>query len=229
MANNTFSKTGTPLFFMSLLNVFLFGYIALQKHLLDESGSVDETLKKIVINLSFFVAVVILINSFQRRTKNGNVKKSTFGNIIVNGFIAILLWYFSTTDFKVFCEDEEKSKLFDKDNIQKFASFGFIYLLVWKIMTPMFDLTKLQNVQNLNGKRLNSRKSYGIAGVYALGASILLFMKLYKSGDESNPTIFNNGENRPKIANALEGGGLIASIMMLVAMIVLTINDTQMK
>ena len=93
----------------------------------------------------------------------------------------------------------------------------------------MFDLTKLQNVQNLNGKRLNSRKSYGIAGVYALGASILLFMKLYKSGDESNPTIFNNGENRPKIANALEGGGLIASIMMLVAMIVLTINDTQMK
>lgn len=225
LTNNTFTKQGGPLFFMSMMNVALFGYIALKDNLLDQSGAVEETVKKIVVNLAFFVATVLLINSLQRRSATGSQKMKTMGNVLVHGFIAILLWYFSTTDFKLFCDDEAKSRLFDKNNIQKFATFGFIYLLVWKIMTPLYDLTK--NKTNINNKRLNSRKSYGVAGVYTLGAALLLFMKLYKTGDESNPTIFNSGEERPKLAGALEGGGIVAAIMMLVAMIVLTLNDSR--
>ena len=222
--NKTFTKQGGPLFFMSMLNVALFGYISLKNNLLDQSGAVEETVKKIVVNLAFFVATVILINSLQRRSQSGKMK--TMGNVLVNGFIAILLWYFATTDFKLFCDEEQKSKLFDKDNIQKFATFGFIYLLVWKIMTPLYDLTK--NTTNINNRRLNARKSYGVAGVYALGAALLMFMKLYKTGDDSNPTIFNSGDNRPKLAGALESGGIVAAIMMLLAMIVLTLNDSKL-
>mgnify|MGYP005623699671 CR=1 FL=1 len=207
---------------MSMLNVALFGYIALKGNLLDDSGATEDTMKKIVVNLAFFVATVILINSFQRRTSSPKMK--TVGNVLVHGFIAILLWYFSSTDFKLFCDEDAKERLFDKENVQKLATFGFIYLLVWKIMTPLFDLTK--NSNNLNSRRLNARKSYGVAGIYALGAALLLFMKLYRTGDESNPTIFNNGDGKPKMSGALQNGGLIAAIMMLLAMIVLTLNDS---
>ena len=217
---NTFGKSGIPIFVMSLITVALFAHIALKQNLLDNSGTLDETLKKIIVNVAFFIAVVIFINSFKRKKTSESVGQ--IGSVLVNGFIALLLAYFSITDFSPFCEDNSDS--LDKHTVQKFASFGFVYLLVWKIITPLFNLTRSSS---LNNASMNSKRSYGIAGIYLLATFLLLFMKLYKTGDTDNPNVFNNGENKPSTVNILQNGGLVASIMMLLAMMVLTINDSK--
>ena len=70
---------------------------------------------------------------------------------------------------------------------------------------------------NSNGQRI-----YGMIGTYVLGIMLLSFMKFYKTGENSNETVFNEGEDKHFIAKLIQDGGWIATIMMLFAMIVIS-------
>ena len=219
--NTTFSKQGTPIFIMSLITILIFGYIALNENILDKSDTLDPTLKGLLLNSSFFISIVVLINSLGRKFQNKSSK--LYGDIFVNSLIGILLLYFSSTDFSLFCENNNEEikgislkRYLNKEFIQRLAKFSFIYIILWRIMKPIMESVG-SNSNSSNGQRV-----YGMIGTYVYGIILLLFMKFYKTGENSNMTVFNEGEDKHYVTKLIQDGGWVASIMMLFAMIVLS-------
>jgi hypothetical protein len=127
--------------------------------------------------------------------------------------IAALLLYFSYTDFSTLCKKDGNTT--KKDVLQKFASFSFIYLLLWRIGKPLLEMSSGQSQYSPN-----SKASYGVVGLYGLGLIILSYMKL-------KPSVFNKEESKPVTVTILKDGGLIVGIMSLFATITLTLKDTK--
>jgi hypothetical protein len=212
MANSTFKRNGVLMAGLSAVCILQFGYIALSNNILDKTDTVDDTIKDIIQNFSFFMATVLVINSLNRRDPSNMAK--TIGSISINIFIAVLLMYMSKKNIS---DDNKK-------NLKKLAKFGFVYLLVWKIIAPLFDLTKRNGNSN---NALNARRSYGMVLMYGLGITQLLFMKLYKTGNPDNPDILNHGDDRPKMATFMKDFGFIFVMFCLLLMAGLTAKDSQ--
>jgi hypothetical protein len=83
-------------------------------------------------------------------------------------------------------------------------------------MKPVMERVGGQN-SNSNGQRI-----YGMIGTYVFGITLLLFMKFYRTGESSNATVFNEGDDKHFVAKLIQDGGWIATIMMLFAMIVIS-------
>ena len=186
-------------------------YIALGKKVYKE----DIKYKSVMTNIAFTIATVIIVTSMKRaregRTVYGNSNAGeSVVTIIMSILIAAFLGYIANAkSFETLCKSG--NNFFDKEMTQRVASFGFTYIMIWKVLSPLFEKAMGGNVYNLN-----MRKTQMVAIVYIVGIIELISMQFLRK------SIFKEDEGE-----ILKSGGLIAGSMLLFFMILFSVNSTR--
>jgi len=212
-----YNKNSSIVLVITLIVATVFLFLSMGKNIYNKE---DETMKKILSNNSFLIGIILLVTSLKRANKGLGTKTTELaGSIFVYVLIASFLFYIASSgSFEQLCkseEENEKAAWFDKEMTQRVASFGFIYILIWKIMKPIFD----KSTGALNNAASNATRTKFVAGVYIIGMIQLLFMQFKR------PSVFNEDDDQPTAVKIAKNGGLIMSAMMLIFMIIFSLNS----
>ena len=223
--NISYNKNNAMVFAITIIVTVVFMYLAIGKNVYNKE---DKTMEKILSNSSFIIGIILLVTALKRINPDPVsgvkiTKTSLAGSVFVYTLIASFLGYIASAgSFEQLCkaeEDGKNAKWFDKEMTQRVASFGYIYIFIWKILKPIFDKFSVGNSSN----SANATRTKFVSVVYLLGVVQLLFMQFKR------PSVFNEEDDKPTGVKMVKNGGLIMGAMMLMFMIMFSLNSKSNK